>query len=335
MYCFLFAALSIFLRGRFKNRQRCCADKNTQGKDSSLKNVVVGFGVIFFLFQSTSLALGAPLHTRVLFDNSLSQSFENDFASLENRNGEFTGDGWQSTQHGFEEGSKLIIHIKNRLPQTATIEWDVRNFDPYVQTDFSKQHLAYISNTVDRDDMFYNGGSWVYLRTGQAYRNGDGSCSMKFDVGARGVDTRVEEHMLSSKVWDAKEVYHFKLVFNVSQIWFYLNGELIQSALFSGQQKRFNQISLGGDSEYPSIVGPIFSNLKISTDENETFFLDQSQTKNLVGLDAPDFGGHGIAVGDVNGDGLPDMYIGDCVQGSCLRDILYIQQPDGKSACAA
>ena len=298
-----------------------------------MKNAVVGFGVMVFLFQLTGLLFGsAPTHARVLFDNPLTRSFENDYAVIENRNGAFVDDGWQSTQHGFTDGSKLVIHIKNRLPQTGTIEWDVRNFDPYVQTDFSKQHVAFISNTLDQDDMFYNGGSWVYLRTGQAYRNDDGSCSMKFDVGARGLDSRVEEHMLSNKFWNAKESYHFKLVYDASHIWFYLNGELIKSEAFSGQQKRFNQISLGGDDEYPSIVGPIFSNLKISTDESETFFLDQTRTKNLVGLDAPDFGGHGITVGDVNGDGLPDMYIGDCVQGACLRDILYIQQPDGTFA---
>ncbi|MBN1464310.1 Ig-like domain-containing protein [candidate division KSB1 bacterium] len=289
------------------------------------------FWLVFCMFISaiTSWTIAqVPSHKRVLCTSFLTGQEENEFVQLLNINGVYTQDGWQSTTNGMS-GSRLLVTLKDRLPQTATIEWSVKNFNPYEQTDVSKQHLFFMTSSEDDSERYYQDGSWLFLRTGKNYRNADGSCSMKIDVSARGVEERVERHILSDKKWNKGVTYRFKLIYDNLNMWFYLNDELIIRTEFPGQMKRFNQIYFGGDPDYPSIVGPIFTDLKICTQASEMFYVDKSFSRNLIGLGRPSYGGHGIAVGDVNGDGLDDIYIGNCVQGHCLHDILYMQMPNG------
>lgn len=288
----------------------------------------VGTIVVVLFFLAAALHAQGVSHKRVIFQSPLSQQEDNDFARFANIKGQFTAQGWQSLV-GRADGSRLVVTTVNRLPQSATVEWSVKNYNPAVQSIENREHLFLMTSSKDEDERYYNDGSWVFLRTGKSYVGADGSCSMKIDVGTRGVDVRVERHILTGKKWAINETYRFKLVYDNSFMWFYLNDQLIVQVDFPGQVKRFNQLYFGGDSVYASVVGPIFSDLKISTYENEMYYTDQTMTKNVVGLDAPAYGGHGIAVGDVNGDGLDDLYLGNCIQKQCLRDVLYIQQPDG------
>ncbi|MBN1480095.1 Ig-like domain-containing protein [candidate division KSB1 bacterium] len=293
-----------------------------------MKRCWVGIIVVVLCAVAASVHAQALSHKRVIFQSPLTQPEDNEFAHFANVKGQFSAQGWQGLVGG-ADGSRLVVTTKNRLPQSATVEWIVKNFNPAIQTIENREHLFLMTSSENEDERYQNDGSWVFLRTGKSYVGADGSCSMKIDVGTRGVNVRVERHILSGKMWEINETYRFKLVYDNTFMWLYLNDQLIIQVDFPGQVKRFNQLYFGGDSVYASVFGPIFSDLKISTYENEMYYTDRTMTRNVVGLDAPAYGGHGIAVGDVNGDGLDDLYLGNCFQNQCLRDVLYIQQPDG------
>ncbi len=283
--------------------------------------------VTIFIFL-TSGFLSAE-NTRLIFEHSLSNDNGKGFSTIENLNGKFDANGWQSTDPDITNGSKLKITFNDRLPQVGTIEWTIRNFDPYNQSDYSRHHVALVTSTEDFDRRFYENGSWLYLRTGESYRKPDGSCSFRIDCSPMGVDRRSQPHILDWKKWDKNASYRFKIEYDLYQLRFYIDDQLIRKVDFEGQSQRFKYLYLSGDPTYPSLVGPIYSNLKVYTTNTEIIYSDKTGSLNLEGLGYPDFAGHGLTVGDVNGDGLEDIYVGNCSQGKCLRDILYIQQPDG------
>lgn len=288
----------------------------------------VGMMFVIFFLCAASVMAQAPSHERTLFQSFFWQEEEHEYAKIENIKGSFSDRGWQSLQDGYD-GSRLLITMKDRMPQSATLEWSLKNYNPAIQSTSNREHLFFMTSSSDENERYYNDGSWFFLRTGTSYVNEDGSTSMKIDVGAKGVDTRVERFVFENKQWDVNETYRFKIIYDNNYIWVYFDDQLLITLDFPGQVKRFNQISFAGDGEYPSIAGPIFSDFSISTFDNEMYFLDKTSTTKTIGLGAPGYGGHGIAVGDVNGDGLEDLYLGNCIQNECLRDVLYIKQPDG------
>ena len=103
----------------------------------------------------------------------------------------------------------------------------------------------------------------------------------------------------------------------------------------SKRQLRLQQVSLLAyeEAEHTSSQGHIFSDCTESVFQSEPSFKEQL----LPGIDywrsltqkqyaVFPFGHHGIAVGDVNGDGLDDLYAG---QPEGLPNRLYLQNPDG------
>jgi len=103
----------------------------------------------------------------------------------------------------------------------------------------------------------------------------------------------------------------------------------------SKRQLRLQQVSLLAyeEAEHISSQGHVFSDCTESVFQSEPSFKEQlfpgidywrSLTQKQYAVFP--FGHHGIAVGDVNGDGLDDLYAG---QPEGLPNRLYLQNPDG------
>ncbi|MBN1540538.1 Ig-like domain-containing protein [candidate division KSB1 bacterium] len=287
-----------------------------------------------FLFLA-SVVFSQPVHQQLLYHNPLTGEMVHEFASVENYKGQFTSAGWKASQSSatVENNSRLIIRFANRLPASGTIEFKVTNFNPAKQADYSKSHIFFLtSQEGGKSDVLYTNGSWCYLRTGKSYVNSDGSVSMRIDLSSKGLTERKEDFFLNSKFFNLASVYRFKIVYNQYYFWIFIDDQLIEQYTFSGQERRFRELYLGGDIDYLTIDGPVYSDLEIRTADTELFFEDKTYSKNLFGLGDPHYSGHGIAMGDVNDDGLTDVYISNCYQGECLRDVLHIQQPNGTFA---
>ena len=73
-----------------------------------------------------------PLHQRLLYHNPLTGDLTHEFASVENHQGKYTTLGWQATRWAanLDENSRLIVRFADRLPASATIEFDLTNFNP-------------------------------------------------------------------------------------------------------------------------------------------------------------------------------------------------------------
>lgn len=287
--------------------------------------------VLAVLFCAVSLAIAQPVHQRMLYHNPLTGEMQHEFAAVENCQGAYTSKGWQATQAvaDLNNNSRLIVRFSDRLPAAATIEFTLTRFNPAEQAVFNKSHLFFLSSEAGgASSVLYTDGSWCYLRTGKSYVRSDGSTTLRNDFSSRGLANRREVDFLT-QTFNLSDLYRFKIIYNQSRVWIYINDVLRGDYPFPGQTHRFRELYFGGDPEYPSIAGPIYSDLKIYTADTEMFFEDQTHRHNLIGLGDPDFSGHGLTMGDVNGDGLTDIYIGNCMQNKCLRDVLYIQYPDG------
>ena len=108
--------------------------------------------LLFFSFVIVSYSFAqAPQHTRLLYENALSSSGDDDFATLTNNGGIFVGGGWQA-----KKGSRLTMQLKNRLFAVASIEISISNFDPLVQVSYAKQTIISVtSRPHSRLSLFY------------------------------------------------------------------------------------------------------------------------------------------------------------------------------------
>jgi PKD repeat protein len=287
------------------------------------KNLTILMGLLLFLAHC--LFAQAPQHARLLYENSLTQLRDDDFASLILSGGSFVNGGWQAVKSG-----GLALQLKNRLPAVGTLEITLTNFNPRAQVSNGKQNIiGMTSRPYSRLSLFYEDttASFFYLRSGTNYIDGD-LCNLEFDPAFEGVNSRTDyRDIFVTKTWKTDKTYLFKFVWDNDNIWVYLDGQMKTRLDFKGPIERFQYINLGGDETYFGIPGPIYSNLKIYTEETGVRFDDKTFTKNITGL-MEHRGGHGIAVADVNRDALEDLYVSNYLEGEGLRDILYIQQPD-------
>ncbi|RPI00045.1 MAG: hypothetical protein EHM72_10355, partial [Calditrichaeota bacterium] len=268
---------------------------------------------------------GAPVHTRLLYENSLQGESDDAFAVAENHGGTFTAGGWRT-----ERDSKLTVQLKDRLPAVGSIEFSVTNFNPLIQTTNGKQtFFALSSRPHTKISLFYEDtlSAFIFLRTGIDYIVGD-KCNLELDPAFHGVRSRTDyRDILVNSKWKSDKIYQFKFVWDQYFVWIYLDGQEVKKLDFKGPVERFQHISIGGDDIYHSIIGPVYSNLKIYTAETSAQFDDKSFSKNVKGLDVQK-GGHGITVADLNNDGLDDMVISNYADDVNHHDLVYIQQPD-------
>ena len=284
------------------------------------------FGILLLLLSITHPLLAqVPQYTRLLYHNSLVGEGEDDFATATNHNGTFVNGGWQA-----QRDSKLTLQLKNRLPAVGAIEFSITNFNPVLQATNGKQTLfAITSRPHSQLSLFYEDSlsSFTFLRTGTNYVNGD-QCGLEFDTAYEGKISRdSDREVLMDNRWEANETYQFKFVWDHDYIWLFFNGTEVKKQLMKGPIERIQHISIGGDDIYSTMASPVYSDVKIYSADTAVRYEDKTFTKGVVGLNDPK-AGSGIAVGDVNGDGLDDMYVAHFQEGENLRSILYIQQAD-------
>jgi hypothetical protein len=267
----------------------------------------------------------APQYTRLLYQNLLTGEGEDEFATAENHKGTFVNGGWQAVRD-----SKLTIQLNDRLPAVGSIEFSITNYNPVMQATNGKQTLfALTSRPHSKLSLFYEDSlsSFMFLRSGINYVNGD-QCGLEFDTAFEGKISRdADRVVLMENRWESNETYHFKFVWDHDFMWFFLDGQEVKKQLMKGPVERIQHLSIGGDDIYSTLSGPIYSDVKIYSADTPVRYEDKTFTKDVTGLNDPK-AGRGIAVADINDDGLDDMYVAHFQEGEDLRSILYVQQPD-------
>lgn len=283
---------------------------------------------LFLIINSVIFAQGsAPKHTRVLFSHPLTSEGTTEIGTLKNLNGTFTATGWQAGPEGYKDCS-LRLSLFDYLPAAGSIEITVKNFNPYTQSSQDKHHiLSLTSQDSVAERLFYNGGSWCYMRFGKLFNTPPDKAGIKFDTGSTGKSERYEPYILTDKVWNITATYTFKIVWDHDYIWLLLNGSEVHSQPFRGQIQRFRYIYINDDDNYKGMFGPVYSNLKISTEETWPIFADKTISAQLSG--SSQYGGYGMTTADWNKDGLWDFYVGNRRIEKCLADILFMQRTGG------
>jgi len=225
------------------------------------------FFIAALLFNFT-FALSQPNHQRLVYSHSLTNNGPTAGEQIENLGGSFIPErGWKADT----KDSQLRIHLSEPLPSEGTFIIDVTNFDPASQSiPDMKQHIINLYSRIydNNKDIFNTDGSWWNIRTGTAYSSGEGMAGFKFLAAPRGIDTRDEARCIEDATWDLNRVYEFKVVWTTSNIFCYLDDQLLTTFNFSGQVEPFRHILIGKDNliwGYCAQPGPIYSNIRIYT----------------------------------------------------------------------
>ena len=252
--------------------------------------------LLLFLFSGQSAFAQTWTHTKLLYENSLLQDSEDDFAKVVSKKGLYTVKGWKS----YLEGGKLIIKFKDRLPQIGTIQFKVTNFDPVNRVTDNSHTFCLLSSSWDNPLDLSGNESWINIRTSVDYVTPPNKCYFKVDTSPNGHDMQEQRYTPDNQEWLYGREYHVKILFDYDHAVVYVDDVQISENHFDGQTQRFKYLFLGGDYKYTNIQDLEFSELKVFTMEPEqpVFFMDKTWTRNLPGLGAPDFSGHGLTVGE-------------------------------------
>jgi hypothetical protein len=209
-------------------------------------------------------AWSQPLHQRLLYSHPLTSDESIDGMVLQNNDGQFVENGWQSTN----EKSQLFITLPEGLPFEATFEVDVTNFDPYSQSINRKQPIIDLySDPCGNKDIYETDGAWFHLISGTGYMSGvEGEAGFKLWAAPRGVDSKDESRLMHDARWDINATYRFTFVWTGTNLHLLVNGVEQLVLPFEGQVEAFKYIFLGKDNliwGYTSQPGPIFSNMRI------------------------------------------------------------------------
>ena len=277
----------------------------------------------FFLFAS--IHAQSPTFSKLIYEHDLMSEESNEFVEIIDKKGEFTKDGWRGTRGD----SKMIIKFTDRLPQVGSVEFTMFGFVPTVHVYDDEHVLCMLTSSWDNPLPLDGEEAWLSIRTGKQYLYQNEALAFELDAAPAGHSTRQQSFTPHDKVWEKAHAYKFRFAFDHDYLVVYIDEEEYAQFQFDGQAQRFKYLFLAGDYLHTSIVGIRFSNFKVYTHEpvSDSYFVDKTYSKNVMGS-GPGNGGQGVAIADVNSDGLDDIYVSNCMPDSCKSDILYIQQAD-------
>ncbi|MDZ7722814.1 MAG: Ig-like domain-containing protein [candidate division KSB1 bacterium] len=235
---------------------------------------------IFFLivfFPLMLLAQDAPWFSRQIYANKLrvNDPKDDDFATLDNRNGHWVSDGWYARFQGVD-GSRLVITFKNGLPLKGRLSFGMRNINLYEDVSAKDHVIAMLTSSIDGEpDHFDSDGAWMYIRTGTEYKRSNGACGLLVDAGSNGLDSRQRTYAASNQQWDRNKGNNFQIIWDQNHLWIYLNYNLVAQVPFENQKNRFRQLWLAGDGNVPTITEPVFSGLRIFTTDEPIHVLEK------------------------------------------------------------
>ncbi len=215
-------------------------------------------------------ASAQPVHQKLLYSHPLTGLQSNQGLIIENTDGMFTAQGWQSTQ----ATSQLFIALPKGLPFEGTLSVKVTNFDPFNQNISTKQPIIDLySCRCGNKDIYETNGAWFHLISGTNYVSGrPNEAGFKLWAASKGVGSKEEERVMHEAVWDPRQTYEFKFIWSGTKLYFMVDGVLQMQLPFAGQVDKFQYVFLGKDNlmwGYTAQPGPIFSDLRIlSTGEN-------------------------------------------------------------------
>ena len=284
-------------------------------------------------------AQGYPAHTRLLLQDDLQSAGVKSFGEVINGNldnkwqpGNFiAGQGWQTAN----KFSQLRIKFNEYLPFEGTLEFKVKNFYPPSQLDeFSVSPVSMWSRPeCEMVSMEPTPAAFWYLKTEKKFLTGNTAKLMlrlhpswyKDEMGLSQQDV-LSEYL----TWDANKEYTFKFVWTAMGVWVVVDGVVVayKAPVGSDYFKESYLYLCFGNSTWDGMIGPVYRDMKIYVPATPTPFLDVSKSTKLdinqtVGV-------QGLAVNDVNSDGLADVYYSFAQDATTVKsNKLFVQAADG------
>ena len=231
------------------------------------QNIPMKFKTLFLclsVFFITASVNGQAVYERLIYSHPLTDGSAVAGETITRTGGTFLPDsGWKADT----ETSQLIINLSQTLPFEGMFVIDVTNFDPVSQNVADKQQIINLYSRLysNNKDIFYTVGSWWNVRTGIGYSDGPGVAGFKFLSAPKGLDTREEIRCIQSATWDLTRTYEFKIIWNQTNIYCYLDDIELANLNFNGQVEPFKYILIGRDNIdiYRGQPGVVYSNLRI------------------------------------------------------------------------
>ena len=226
--------------------------------------------LFMYAFQNKSMAqktiLNDPLTSTIVVDGEINKI---------GKGGQFTAKGWQAT----EQGGYLLIECTDEAGFEGTLEVDILNFDVQnIESNNGESKIHFInmfSNSI-ADHHTKHGGTatdalWT-LRTGTddkgKPRYGSGFKVLWASKGAKESENSdyTEKTLLLPKDWKwNKTTNTFKITWskNAKSIHFFVNKTLFLKGQWKNQESALRYIYLAKSPDFRTLTGPIFSNLKV------------------------------------------------------------------------
>jgi hypothetical protein len=137
---------------------------------------------------------------------------------------------------------------------------------------------------------------------------------------------------MQSATWNTNSTYEFKIIWNTTKTWVFVNGSKKAELPFSGQTEFFKYLFLGTDNIYTGQPGPIYSNLRIYSSINGGGGVMSQQTIAFTDITASSHTRgnsnlgytHGSSWADINKDGFYDLFVSDASELIKTPDMLFM-----------